>query len=157
MHLVLRSLLGLAVAMLVVTLLSPWLIYEVVLLNIDGRPAKPAQMAPAEQQAWVWQCARGTGELRVGPMNPYGVAARFFTSDFAPLPGETLAYWVSREHIWAQPRHSMLRWHLSNAALTIWLTRHWTAEELASALVPVVSKSLPCQVRLPAGAAASQP
>jgi hypothetical protein len=157
MHKALRLLFWTAAALLLLSPLSPWLIYEATLANIDGRPAKPAQMASAEQQARVWQCARGTGELRVEPMNPYGFVGRFIAGDPAPVPGETLAYWVSREHIWTQPRRSMLWWHLSNAALTIWLTRHWTAEELASALVPVVSQPPRCRVRLPAGAAATQP
>lgn len=154
---VLRSPLCLVTALLVLALASPWLIYEATLLNIEGRPVKPAQMASAEQQGWVWQCARGTGELRVESMNPYGFVWRFFTQDPAPLPGETLAYWVSREHIWAQPRRGMTWWHLSNAALTIWLTRHWTAEELASAMVPVVGRWPPCRVRLPVTSTAGQP
>ena len=108
-------------------------------LSSDGRPVKPARMASADEQARVWRLARGLGELRVAPMNPYGFAWRVLSGDGSSSRGETLAYWVSREYMWTQPRRSMAGWHLSNAALTIWLTRHWAGEELATALVPVTS------------------
>jgi hypothetical protein len=30
---------------------------------------------------------------------------------------------IARRHLWRQPRHDTLRWHLSSTALTIWITR----------------------------------
>lgn len=142
----LTILLGTFVALL---LLSPWLIYEEALLSIEGRPAKPQRLASAEEQAAVWKLAKGAGPLHVERLNPYGYAWRLASTPLGrPDPSETLAYWVSREYIWAQPeRRGMGRWHLSNAALTIWLTRHWSAEEMASFLAPVVAKWPPSRVK----------
>lgn len=135
--------LGRSVAvLLVLAMLSPWLAYEAILLGIEGRPTRPVPLASVDQQAAVWQLARGHGPLRVESLNPYGFVWRFFSAEVSGTPGETLAYWVAREHIWAQPRRSMLWWHASNAALTIWLTRHWSGEELASAALPVLEREL---------------
>lgn len=128
--------------LLLLTLLSPWLVYEAILLGLDGQPARPEALAPASQQAVVWQLARGHGPLQVQPSNPYGFVARFFSGEPLATPGETMASWVSREYLWAQPRHRIGWWHVSNAALTIWLTRHWRAEELATAAVPVLEREL---------------
>lgn len=154
MRLALRSLLCLVTVLLVLALLSPWLLYELGLQLADGLPTKPAQMASAEQQARVWRHARGIGEPLVEPMNPYGFAWRFVSADFAQPSGETVAYWVAREHISAQPQRGMLRWHLSNAALAIWLTRHWSTDELLSAAVPVVDRDMEYRARRAVEAAA---
>lgn len=115
-------------------MLSPWLLYEIGLSRFDAMPARPSRTATAEQQAWVWMQARGSGMPSVDPMSPYGYVLRLLAGDGRAQPGETIAYWVAREHNWRQPsRRSMAWWHLSNAALAIWLTRHWSAEDIASA------------------------
>ena len=145
----LRTLTVLLLAAVVLLLLSPWLIYEAALQGIEGRPQKPVKLASAEEQAAVWKLARGTGPLHVQPLNPYQLVWRFASRSSGKTdPSETLAYWVSREHIWAQPqRQGMGRWHLYNAALTVWLTRHWSAEEMASFMAPVVAKWPPSRVK----------
>lgn len=90
-------------------------------------------MATAEQQAWVWQLARGAGTPKVEPMNPYGFALSRWPGNGRTSPSESLAYWVSREWVQKLPQQNAFWWHLTNAALTIWLTRHWTTDEVASA------------------------
>jgi hypothetical protein len=37
----------------------------------------------------------------------------------------------------------MARWHLANAALTVWITRHWTVEQIVDA----AGGGVPCQTR----------
>lgn len=120
--------------------LSPWLLYELGLSRFDAMPTRPTHLATAEQQAWVWALARGSAQPRLEPMNPYVFVQRFLSGDGRSTPSESLAYWVSREYVWQLPRKSMGWWHLTNAALTIWLTRHWTAEEIASAAYVIASK-----------------
>lgn len=142
MHRFLRYLTALLMGAAALVLLSPWLIYEATLQSIEGRPVKPVRMASAEEQAAVWKLARGSGPLHAEPLNPYLFIWKLTSTPAGqPDAGETLAYWVSREHVWALPeRRGMGRWHLYNAALTIWLTRHWSAEEMASFMAPVVAK-----------------
>jgi hypothetical protein len=143
-----RLLGGVVGALLLLVALSPWLTYELVLSRFDTLPAQPARVATAEQQAWVWELARGPGVPKVAPMNPYRVLNDlFFTGPSPPSAGETLAYWVAREHVRKLPRRTMASWHLSNAALAIWLTRHWSSEDLASAAYAIAIKWPPRKPR----------
>jgi hypothetical protein len=143
-----RLLGGVAAALLLLVALSPWLTYALVLSRFDTLPARPGRVASAEQQAWVWALARGTGVPNVAPMNPYRVLNdSFFTEPSSPSAGETLAYWVAREHVRKLPPRRMAWWHLSNAALAIWLTRHWSSEELASAAYAIAIRWTPRKPR----------
>ncbi len=67
-------------------------------------------------------------------MNPWGVVAQLFDEGArkANVPVvEQEAYRVARRHLMRQPRHGMLRWQLSSTALTIWITLHWNAAQIA--------------------------
>ena len=108
--------------------LLPGLLYLLGLVLVDGWP-QPADRAPSGMAA----CS---SELRTGfqPMNPWHFAAQFFDEDArkAKVPAvEQEASWVARRHLIRQPRHGMLRWQLSSTALTIWITRHWSAAQIA--------------------------
>lgn len=141
MRKLLRFLGGVLGVMLLFVALLPWLAYERGLSRFDRLPAPPAQLATAEQQAWVWKLARGTGMPKVAPMNPYRALNNlFFTTRSSPPAGEMVAYWVAREHAMKQPVQNMASWHLSTGALAIWFTRHWSSEELASAAYAITIK-----------------
>lgn len=127
-----RALAGTVVLALVLSLLAPWLAYEIVLARLEGLPARPQQMATPAQQAEIWQRAGGEGPLAVEPLNPYGFVLALVARERV-RPGDEMAAWVARAHLQQQPRTGMLAWQLRNAALTVWLTRHWSAQELASA------------------------
>ena len=108
--------------------LLPGLLYLLGLALVDGRP-KPADRAPSGVAA----CS---SEPRTGyqQMNPWGFVVQLFDEDArkANVPVfEQEAYWVARRHLMQQPRHGMLRWQLSSTALTIWITRHWSAGQIA--------------------------
>lgn len=108
--------------------LLPGLLYLLGLALVDGWP-QPADREPSAVAA----CS---SEPRAGdqPMNPWRVVAQFFDQDArkAKVPAvEQEAYWVARRHLMRQPRHGMLRWQLSSTALTIWITRHWSAAQIA--------------------------
>jgi len=155
MRLLLRSLLGLATVMVVLVLLSPWLLYEWGLQHVEILPVKSGQMASAEQRARVWQHARASTPQRVEPLNPYSYL--WYESERAGrLPAaETLAAWVARDHIFViQPQSRGPTRQLAEAALMIWLTRHWSTEELVSAAVPIVDRDLKYRARRAAEAAA---
>lgn len=153
MRRVLRSLLCLSMALLVLVLLSPWLLYEWGLLQLDSLPVRPAQMASAEQQARVWQYVRAPAPQQVERLNPYGYVWTMFDGPAGLPPSERLAAWVARDHVINQPRRGNLTRHCAEAALMIWLTRHWSAEELAAAAVPIVDRDLKYRARRAAEAA----
>lgn len=108
--------------------LLPGLLYLLGLALVEGRP-KPAERAPGGVAA----CSSAP---RVGyqPLNPWRFAMQVFDKDARQMKVpevEREAYWVARRHLWRQPRHGMLRWQLSSTALTIWITRHWSAAQIA--------------------------
>ncbi|WP_141832678.1 hypothetical protein [Herbaspirillum sp. SJZ107] len=135
MRLVRRFIVVTACAMLALLLALPLVLYWKGLSDIDGRPPKPQQLASLEQQALVWRRAGGQGKRNIEPMNPYSYIVRIF-SDSACLasPEERLAWSFASTYLREHRRQAgMSAWHLSGAALTIWLTRNWTTEEILSA------------------------
>jgi hypothetical protein len=129
-----------AVALLVllaVSLSLPAIAYGVGLWNIDGRPVpeNPSEYAPADLDA-AWQRCGDRAPVSVVPLNPWGYTAKFF-SGAARLEGSgQLAAWqIVRAHNHKHLPPGMRWWHLSGAALTIWVTRHWSGEQIAATLV----------------------
>lgn len=49
-------------------------------------------------------------------------------------PGQLVTWWVAREYLVSHKQYQgMGWWHLSGAALAIWLSRNWTSDEILSA------------------------
>ncbi|XHS77795.1 hypothetical protein ACFJGW_19075 [Burkholderiaceae bacterium UC74_6] len=121
-------------------LATPLLLYQWGLSNVEGRPLRPTHMADAAEQARIWKQAGGDGTAAVDAMNPYGFFVRFFADSGRTTPGETVAYWIARSYL---PEHrrepGMAAWHVSVAALTIWLTRNWSTEEILTVASQAVS------------------
>ncbi len=124
-------------AILIILALLPGIIYFAGLFNIDGRPdfAQTCQLNSAQKLA-VW---REIGEkspyengIAVRPMNPWMFVAQFHSATLRkPHAGERAAWFIARNHNMTHlGNRRMAWWHVSGAALTIWLTRHWTAEQL---------------------------
>jgi hypothetical protein len=106
----------------------PWLLYGAGLYAAAGVP-EPAPHASVSVQLEIWQKAGGRGEPLVTATNPYTYV---YYADKG-RPDVVVASWVARSYL----RHHLglygtLRWQLSGAALTIWLTRNWSAEQLLS-------------------------
>jgi len=124
-------------AILILLTLLPGIIYFSALYNIDGRPAfaQECQLSAAQKLA-LWrdqgELAQSETDVAVRAMNPWGWLARLhFDSLSEHHPGERAAWFVARNHNTTHlGNRRMAWWHVSGAALTIWLTRHWTAEEL---------------------------
>ncbi|WP_137939537.1 hypothetical protein [Chitinivorax sp. B] len=116
-------------------LISPPVLYWLGLSGAQGLPAKPVLLASKEQQLLVWRKARGIGSPKVHAMNPYSVVIGLLSpSANRTDPGELVAWWVASGYLLEHQRHrGMIWWHLSGTALTIWLSRNWSCEELLSA------------------------
>lgn len=118
-----------------VVLASPLVLYGLGLSGVDGRPPKPLQRASMAQQELAWKRARGGGVPRIDPMNPYSLAIGLLAAPEARTPpGQLVAWWVASGYLREHQRHKgMGWWHLSGAALAIWVSRNWTSEEILSA------------------------
>lgn len=113
----------------------PVALYWFGLNGVDGRPQKPLQLASAEQKTAVWKRAQGQGMPYVEPDNPYSYAiGAFFAQGRRTPPSQLLTWWVARDYLRSHKRYEgMGWWHLSGAALAIWLSRNWTSDEILSA------------------------
>lgn len=118
-------------------LVLPLALYSLGLSGVEGRLQKPLQLASAEQKADVWSRARGEGMPHVVGDNPYSYVARvLFEREQRTPPGQLVTWWVAREYLMRHKQHKgMGWWHLSGAAVTIWLSRNWTSDEILSAAV----------------------
>ena len=98
-----RTLFGLITSTLALVLIGPWLLYELALSNVVGRPALPATAVVPSRTSHV-------------------------------LPAGThLAWFVARHHNADHLKdRRMIWWHMSGAALTIWLTCHWSTDQLTA-------------------------
>jgi hypothetical protein len=113
----------------------PLALYSLGLNGVEGRPQKPLQLASAEQKSVVWKRARGEGMPDLSADNPYSfVASVFLAREQRTPPGQLVTWWVARDYLSRHQRYKgMGWWHLSGAALAIWLSRNWTSDEILSA------------------------
>ena len=122
---------GVVCAALVVIILAPWAVYGLALRKITGRPSHASNSVyTAEDAEALWRKLREPLPIKVEPQSPYSYLWAVVHGDSRLLPsGSQLAWMVARsynsEHL---EDHGW--WHPSGAALTIWLTRNWTANEL---------------------------
>jgi hypothetical protein len=109
----------------------PGILYVAALWQVDGRPRPLAASSLAASEAW--QDCREPLPLRVQPLNPWGETTEFLFGDLRHAPPGSRAAWaiarnynsnhLNGDHVW---------WHPSGAAMTIWITRNWSADQIAS-------------------------
>jgi hypothetical protein len=123
--------------LLAVPLSVPAIAYRVDLFRIYGMPvpAVPADYAPVDLSA-AWQRCGDRAPLTVVPLNPWGYTAKLlWGSPGFEGTGQLAAWQVVRNYNYKHLPPGMSGWHLSGAALTIWVTRHWSGEQIAATLV----------------------
>jgi hypothetical protein len=138
---------ALAVALLLV-LLAPVGLYLVGLSNVEGRPSPPMSTTNVLADGIELQRAlRLKTPIVVRPSNPWIYIGEVLDDQwekFTPDAG-TYAAWLvagefNRNHL---KQHQMVWWHLSGAALTIWVTRNWSSDQIVVAAAEVVRSSTP--------------
>jgi hypothetical protein len=135
-----KILIGSLLSTLVIVISLPIGLYEIGLMNIDGRPAPPIQTSNAASDgAFLQQAFRKPEPLAIRVLNPWSYAAGFLTNDDPGSDDGSIAAWViARDYNESHLRNRrMTFWHLSGAALTIWVSRHWTAEQIVSAAAAI--------------------
>jgi len=115
------------VTALSVAITGPWAIYWYGLRQIDGRPTAAAQIATAEQSDRLFRKLKITQPVNLDILSPY----TYLLQGARPTPSGRLAWTIARSYNLDHLGDQKVRmWHLSGAALTIWLTRNWTLDEL---------------------------
>ena len=141
-----RLIVGGLVALVLVVLLAPWGLYEWGLSNIDGRPVPPhGTKLSAEDDALLRHHLNTDSRIPIEPLSPWKYVAALVMSDReqSPLGNGAYAAWLiarnyNSSHL--KDRHTIY-WHLSGAALTIWITRHWTADQILAGAADLARKS----------------
>lgn len=126
-----RYCISVLVVILLIALLSPWLVYEAGLSNINGRPSiGNANFVSREDATEIWIELKETGPIRMEIMTPYSYLF-FLILDGPNSPGSRLAWYVARDYNADRLKDKrMIWWHLSGAAMTVWLTRNSNLEDL---------------------------
>lgn len=119
-------------AILILLALLPGIIYFTGLFYITGRPAfaQTCQLNSAQKLSLWRALGENENHISVRAMNPWAFAAKFNSEILSEhYAGERASWFIARNHNMTHLGNRAW-WHVSGAALTIWLTRHWTAEQL---------------------------
>ena len=132
----------------VVVWLTPWAFYAVGLANVEGRPVAPHVERLAEEDAALLQREFRAGyRASVERMSPWSYVRAFASDDPIQSFDETgvfAASLIAQDYNYTHLRNRRtLWWHLSGAALAIWLTRNWTSDEVLTAAARYVREHPP--------------
>jgi hypothetical protein len=136
---------ALAAVLIVHIALAPLGLYALGLNNVDGRPSPPSSthLTPADQ-ALLERTFRISQPITVEPLSPWSYVT-FAQEDpkRTAAAGGVDAAWVVARHYNSHhlENRSSIWWHLSGAALTIWITRHWTSDQVLSAAAALIRQS----------------
>ncbi len=129
---------GIASSVVVALVLAlPAIAYGIGLSMVDGRPtpADPSRYS-SEAIGVAWQSCSEQMPVALAALNPWSVAASVVRGDYRHRSaGETAAWTVARTHNAEHRGGNMWAWHLSGAALTIWITRNWSAEQIGATAI----------------------
>jgi hypothetical protein len=115
----------------------PGLVYVAGLAKVHGRPipADPAQISQVAIAA-AWRHCREISPVSVQATNPWLYVGKFIYGDpLRTTPGERAAGRIASLHNSRHPLGSKVWWHISNVALSIWITRHWSGAQIGATLV----------------------
>ncbi|QKE63324.1 hypothetical protein HNE05_08090 [Aquipseudomonas campi] len=115
----------------------PGIVYIIGMYRVDGRPV-PANPENYSQESMdkAWSQCREKLPIEVQPTNPWGVTSRLlFGNPLRTTPGELAAWRIASTYNAAHRMGNNTWWHTSGAALTIWVTRHWSAQQIAATMV----------------------
>ena len=130
-------------AVIVTVLLSgPWVIYELALLQIEGRPKPPKhKVISAEKAHRLWFCLGQKQSIFVQRRSPpyliYGLLVGGLPA--TRTSGDFVVWQIAKNHNIKRSnsrRHGDR--HLAGAGLTIWLTRNWTSDQILTAAHDIV-------------------
>lgn len=118
---------GSVLALLAGVAVLPGVLYGLGLLAVNPWP-EPASGSAAMEAG----CAHPR-PVRVERLDPWGVAWRRVARPDEGMPADTAeseATYVARRQLSRQPHGRSLHWQLTSAALTIWITRNWTVDQI---------------------------
>lgn len=136
---------SLTALLIVLIALAPLGLYALGLSNVASRPTPPLSTHPTPaDHALLARTFRTSKPITVEPLSPWAYVSIILEDPKrVPAEGGVDAAWVvARQYNANHLEHrTSTWWHLSGAALTIWITRHWTSDEVLSAAAVLVRQS----------------
>jgi hypothetical protein len=117
----------------------PMGLYWTGLANIEGRPRPIALTDIAADTALLQQKFRSPSPIVVRVINPWTFLGSLRPSAVKERDVGASAVWaIVRSYNSTHLRkREMTWWHLSGAALTIWVTRHWTPDQIVASAAAI--------------------
>jgi hypothetical protein len=125
-----------AVVLLAVGL--PLSLYWSGLANIEGRPQPTTTKDIAADRALLQEKFLSSSPIVVAVLNPWNFLWSQHVDVKTPDVGASAVWVVVRTYNYTHLRkRRMSWWHLSGAALTIWVTRHWTPDQIVASAAAI--------------------
>jgi hypothetical protein len=119
---------------------GPWLLYGIGLAKVDGRPLHASRSVVTPEDAGaLWLRLRIPQPVRLDPVSPYTYAQAMVFGDQKILGPSARIAWLIASSYNVGHLSDHTAWHLSGAALTVWLTRNWTPDELVAKAVELAN------------------
>lgn len=135
-----RSLIAIVLLIIALVFSIPWGLYYLGLKDVGGRPDLPARMISSDMQQKIWAESGYEGQPESVALNPVSYILSASGQD-APPPVTLFAWRVASSYQRQHHAHDGVMWQqLSGGALTIWLSRHWTIEQLLSKVAELEEK-----------------
>lgn len=113
----------------------PWSLYRLGLSGLSGKPVKALHPASSNQQLQLWRQAGYAGAPAMEVLNPVSYILSASTQE-APPPSTAFAWRIASAYQRQHHLHDGMMWNqLTGAALAIWLTRHWSIEDMLSKVI----------------------
>ncbi|MFZ6771408.1 hypothetical protein ACO0LB_01700 [Undibacterium sp. SXout7W] len=126
------ALIGLLLAISALIFGGPWVLYQMGLTHLEGKPTLPENMIHLAEQRQLWQQAGYAGEPELEELNP--VSYLLTAGNQEAPPASTMFAWrIVSAYQRERAGHDGIFWkQVSGSALAIWVTRHWTIEQILS-------------------------
>lgn len=123
---------------------GPLLLYAYGLALTPGDPEPAASLAAKAWKLEVWRQVERSDWIEVRPMTPWTVFWRLAAgSPLDQSPGERASAWIAKRFVFENAT-GLVTWkrHVATWAATVWITRHWSGDEVASEIAEMETRRL---------------
>lgn len=136
-----RLLYGVVLLALLVIVIGPWGLYWLGLHAVNGVPEPPTSVATETEINEIWLEFKGKGLPEVAPTSPHVYIYQLYKHNINNT-GLRLAWQVASNHLITNKKYKGNGWwHLSGAALTIWVSRNWSSEQIFTKVAEIKRKN----------------
>ncbi len=123
--------------------LVPWALYFGGLGGINGRPSYAENVPTIENVQALWKEFRINEPPEFKKLTPHGYILMFFRGEIDS--SSAFAWHIAKHYNLHNLKYKGNSWwHFSGAALTIWISRNWTEEQIVARAVEIyITKANP--------------